>query len=187
MNGAGSSPPSLPGRKKDEDNKDQIRDTCAADAQRESPTRTVTPTQARSDVTEMPSTPPGVPGGEAGAGSGAPTVTEPAVESEDETEAEPHDELQTFDWEALQERYHSMIHDQAVAEDQMWEEFTQLINYFAIWSETTQSHEVDRSFKRLKTRIHHVQSSEDEFEGKRKHYINVVEAFQSALALLNRA
>lgn len=132
MNGIGSSPPSLFGRKKDEfeDNKDQVQDIIAADAQRESLTRTVTPTQAKSDVTEMPSTPPSVPGGEAGAASanGAATVAESAVEREDEMEVDPREAIQNFDWEELQQRYHQMIQEQTLAEDQLWDEFTRLIN-----------------------------------------------------------
>lgn len=123
MNGIGSSPPSLFGRK-DEDTKDQVQDIIAANAQRESLTRTVTPTPAKSDITEMPSTSPSVPGAEAGAA----TVTEPAVEREDEMAVDPQDEILKFDWEELQQRYHRMIKEQTLAEDQLWEEFTQLIN-----------------------------------------------------------
>lgn len=136
MNGIGSSPPSLFGRK-DEDTKDQIQDILVADAQRESLTRTVTPTPAKSDITEMPSTPTSVRGAETGAGAanGAATVTEPAVERGDEMAVDPQDAIQKFDWEELQQRYHRMIEEQTLAEDQLWEEFTQLINVRASTSE----------------------------------------------------
>lgn len=130
MNGTGSSPPSLFGRtgKKDRDSHDQIHDIVAADARRESPTRTLTPTQARSDITEMPPSPPSAPGGEVGTGSAnePPEVIEPAVEREDEMEVDPKDEIQKFDWEELERQYHHMIADQTDAENQLWEEFTQL-------------------------------------------------------------
>ncbi|QDS68296.1 hypothetical protein FKW77_010660 [Venturia effusa] len=190
MNGYHSSPPSIFGRTNEDDNKlkDHQEDNIAADAQQESPTQTATPSPAESDVTEMPST-PSPPRADAGGRSvnGPTIIGEPAVEREDEMDIDPKEEIQMFDWENLQQRYHQMIEEQGLAEDQLEEEFSKLINFFTIWLETTRSHEVDRSFKRLKTRVHHVRASEEQFEERRMHYLNVVAAFKSALALLNQS
>lgn len=124
MNGIGFSPPSPLGRKDADDNKDQIQETAiAADVQRESLTRTATPSP-----TEMPSS-PSAAGAEAevGPANRPPTVTEPAVECEDEMEVDPRDEIQEFDWGGLQQRYHNMIKERGHIEDQLWEEFSELL------------------------------------------------------------
>ncbi|OCK80524.1 hypothetical protein K432DRAFT_443091 [Lepidopterella palustris CBS 459.81] len=60
------------------------------------------------------------------------------------------------------------------------------MNFFTIWADTSQSHEAERSFKRLRTRMAHVQNSEEKLETTRLHYIQVVKAFESALQLLNK-
>lgn len=53
------------------------------------------------------------------------------------------------------------------------------------WSQTTVVRDEARALKRFKTQMQHVQNSEEDLEKKRKHYVNVVKAFESALALLN--
>jgi sugar (pentulose or hexulose) kinase len=126
MNGIPSS--SLPSGLQHGGNKEQIQNIIAAGAQRDS--RTSTP--SKSDVTDIPSTPPSIPSAGAGAGAGAAigaaTVTEAAVENEDEMEVEPSEEIQEFDWEELQERYHNMIKERGEAEHKLWDEFTELVN-----------------------------------------------------------
>jgi hypothetical protein len=39
--------------------------------------------------------------------------------------------------------------------------------------------------KRFRTQMYHVQNSEESLEKKREHYMDVVNAFERALALLN--
>ncbi|KAE8334830.1 hypothetical protein BDV24DRAFT_145058 [Aspergillus arachidicola] len=53
------------------------------------------------------------------------------------------------------------------------------------WSQTTVVRDEARALKRFKTQMQHVQNSEEDLEKKRKHYVDVVKAFESALALLN--
>lgn len=41
--------------------------------------------------------------------------------------------------------------------------------FYAVWAGTIKTHEVDRSYKRLKTQEYYVQAKEQELEGKRQH------------------
>lgn len=125
MNGIASSPPLLLSHQ-DEDNKTQLQDIIAADAERESHT----PTPANSDITDMPTTPRSDLDAESEAANGAAkTVMEAPEEIEDEmVVVEPSDEIQKFDWEELEHRYHQMIKERTTAEDQLANEFTQLLN-----------------------------------------------------------
>jgi hypothetical protein len=116
MNGSLSSPPPL--AQKHEDDEEQIQNIIATDS----------PTTGKSDITDMPSSPPGVTAAEARAEDGAAVTTEAVVQVEDEMEVEPAEELQKFDWEELQARYHQMIKERGDAEDKLWDEFKELID-----------------------------------------------------------
>ncbi|KAK5133275.1 hypothetical protein LTR08_008009 [Meristemomyces frigidus] len=112
-----------------------------------------------------------------------------ADESEAESEgattpSEPQITIARFDWNDLQQRYHDKMRELDLKEQDVYEEFETLCAYFSVWANTSQTHEVDRSFKRLKTQTTFVRHEEDELERKRSHYIKVVEAFKSALQLL---
>ncbi|KAL1867585.1 hypothetical protein Plec18167_008585 [Paecilomyces lecythidis] len=72
----------------------------------------------------------------------------------------------------------------AQAEQELRDETAKLLEVFMTWSQVAVSHDEDRAFKRFKTRMQHVQNSEMKLEDKKKHYANVVKAFESALALL---
>ncbi|EMC95293.1 hypothetical protein BAUCODRAFT_47991, partial [Baudoinia panamericana UAMH 10762] len=96
----------------------------------------------------------------------------------------PEDKIAEYHWEDLQERYHNKMKELTAREAAIFTEFNQLCEFFACWAATSQIHEVDRSFKRLKTQVTFVQHEELELEQKREHYIKVVEAFKSALQLL---
>ncbi|KAI7356558.1 hypothetical protein KC336_g22192 [Hortaea werneckii] len=63
-------------------------------------------------------------------------------------------------------------------------EFSSLCEYFGVWAQASETHEVGRSYKRLKTQVAYVENRESELESKRQHYIKVVDAFKSALELL---
>ncbi|KAK3675645.1 hypothetical protein LTR78_004286 [Recurvomyces mirabilis] len=98
--------------------------------------------------------------------------------------SEPQDEIADFDWTDLQARYHDRMTELQHNELKIVDEFSQLCDFFGIWADSMQTHEVGRSFKRLKTQTAYVRHEEDELEQKRGHYIKVVDAFKSALQLL---
>ncbi|KAF1989583.1 hypothetical protein K402DRAFT_349509 [Aulographum hederae CBS 113979] len=101
-------------------------------------------------------------------------------------DAGPGDKIEDFDWDDLERRYHDAIKERDDDEHRMYQEFQKLMEYFQVWAQTTSNHENDRSFKRLKTRMFHIQNSEARLEERRQHYKSVVEAFQRALNLLNK-
>ncbi|KAK5120378.1 hypothetical protein LTR85_006317 [Meristemomyces frigidus] len=123
------------------------------------------------------------------------TIPDDDMSAGSSTPSEPQDRIEGFDWQNLQERYHARMRELDADEHAIFAEFEGLCNamsgtklirvqYFAVWANTSQTHEVDRSYKRLKTQMTYVQHAEDELEQKRGHYIKVVEAFKSALLLL---
>ncbi|KAF2278205.1 uncharacterized protein EI97DRAFT_431473 [Westerdykella ornata] len=97
---------------------------------------------------------------------------------------DPADMIADFDWEHLAERYHDAIRDCDARETELLQEWESLMNFFRIWAEAGHAHETDRTYHRLRTRMTYVQHAEESLEKKRQHYIQVVEAFQLALQLL---
>ncbi|PLB33980.1 uncharacterized protein BDW47DRAFT_113056 [Aspergillus candidus] len=95
------------------------------------------------------------------------------------------EDLKNYDWEQLQERYLDLMEKHGETEEQLQAQISDLLEIFAAWSRVTVVRDETRAFKRFKTQIEHVQNSEDTLEQKRKHYVAVVKAFESALALLN--
>ncbi|TKA82857.1 hypothetical protein B0A55_00984 [Friedmanniomyces simplex] len=120
------------------------------------------------------------------------TIPDDASSDGVSTPSEPHDRIADFDWTDLERRYHHRMGELGRTENQIYEDFNQLCDasrqrkqaFFSVWAATSHTHEVDRSYKRLKTQTTLVQHQEDELERKRGHYIKVVEAFKSALQLL---
>ncbi|TKA48126.1 hypothetical protein B0A54_01618 [Friedmanniomyces endolithicus] len=112
------------------------------------------------------------------------TIPDDASSDSVSTPSEPHDRIAEFDWTDLERRYHHRMDELGATEHQIYDEFNQLCDFFGVWAATSQVHEVDRSYKRLKTQMTLVQHHEDDLERKRGHYIKVVEAFKSALQLL---
>ncbi|KAK0942568.1 hypothetical protein LTR29_005829 [Friedmanniomyces endolithicus] len=126
------------------------------------------------------------------------TIPDDASSDSVSTPSEPHDRIAEFDWTDLERRYHHRMDELGATEHQTYDEFNQLCDvnfpyeahdmdaddaqFFGVWAATSQVHEVDRSYKRLKTQMTLVQQHEDELERKRD--IKVVEAFKSALQLL---
>ncbi|KAK4973351.1 hypothetical protein LTR28_011234 [Elasticomyces elasticus] len=118
---------------------------------------------------------------------------------------DPDEGIESFAWDDLEQRYHDAMREREAVERGLHDEFSCLMDYFAIWAQTTTTHEVDRSFKRLKTQMAFVQHEEGALERKRQHCmlifsanlpnihvpaltgaadITVVKAFEGALALL---
>ncbi|KAF2636620.1 hypothetical protein P280DRAFT_472848 [Massarina eburnea CBS 473.64] len=157
-----------------------------APANNPAPIREVQPTQHRradSGETERPASAQLIHG----------TDTNEEVEEEEEEEDDEEEEeedwnaadpVAEFDWEGLHRRYHEVINNASEEEAALMEEWNQLMNFFKIWAEAGHSHETDRTFKRLQTRTSYTQNAETELEKSRMHYTQVVNAFQSALNLL---
>ncbi|CAI7579657.1 unnamed protein product [Penicillium manginii] len=93
--------------------------------------------------------------------------------------------LAECDWEQLQEKYTDAMDEHSRVEEELRAETARLLEVFTTWSQTTILQDEGRALKRFKTQMQHVQNSEVSVENKKKHYNDVVKAFQSALALLN--
>ncbi|CEO58533.1 hypothetical protein PMG11_03250 [Penicillium brasilianum] len=93
--------------------------------------------------------------------------------------------LEDCDWDQLQEKYTDAMDEHSHVEDDLRAETAKLLEVFSAWSQTTVLQDEKRALKRFKTQMQHVQNSELSLESKKKHYTEVVKAFQSALALLN--
>lgn len=106
-------------------------------------------------------------------------------EDDDEDEYDPAQRLKPLDWTRLEENYHDAMNKCDQDEAALTDEWAALMNFFQIWAQSGHTQETDRSFKRLKTRMAHVQRSEESIEKTRLHYVNVVQAFESAMQLLN--
>ncbi|BCS03852.1 uncharacterized protein AKAW2_70730A [Aspergillus luchuensis] len=97
----------------------------------------------------------------------------------------PSGNLMDYDWDQLQEEYIASMEKHENAERDLRNRVAKLLEIFMAWSETTVMRDEIRALKRFKTQMKHVQTSEEDLELKRKHYVDVVKAFESALALLN--
>ncbi|GFF57401.1 hypothetical protein IFM47457_09224 [Aspergillus lentulus] len=73
------------------------------------------------------------------------------------------------------------------AEEELRARSLRLLEIFTAWSQSAVLRDESRALKRFKTQSQHVQTSEEDLENRRKHYADVVKAFESALALLNNA
>ncbi|MCJ1272747.1 hypothetical protein MMC21_000534 [Puttea exsequens] len=92
--------------------------------------------------------------------------------------------LEKYDWDELEARYYAELEKCDEGEKAIQEDFRELIELFHRWTATGSKFEEERASKRLRTRIAFVQQSERSMEEKRLHYVKVVQAFESALALL---
>ncbi|KAJ6120260.1 hypothetical protein N7523_004540 [Penicillium sp. IBT 18751x] len=93
--------------------------------------------------------------------------------------------LEECDWKQLEEKYQDAMNEHSRVEEDIRVETAKLLEVFTAWSQTTVLQDEQRALKRFKTQTQHVQNSEIIVESKKKHYMEVVKAFQSALALLN--
>ncbi|KAF2146634.1 uncharacterized protein K452DRAFT_294187 [Aplosporella prunicola CBS 121167] len=105
--------------------------------------------------------------------------------TDNKPDLDPSAALEPYDWEDVAQRYHADIQELRSREDEILAHYSDLLGFFSLWVNASRTHEVDRTFNRLRTRTTHVQYSEEELEEKRQHYIRVVNAFESALKLLN--
>ncbi|KAJ5783654.1 uncharacterized protein N7518_009331 [Penicillium psychrosexuale] len=93
--------------------------------------------------------------------------------------------LEDCNWEQLQGKYADAMDEHGRVEENIRVETAKLLEAFMAWSQTTVSQDENRALKRFKTQMQHVQNSEVNVENKKKHYEEVIKAFQNALALLN--
>jgi len=94
------------------------------------------------------------------------------------------EQLPDFDWNQLYRRFEDRLQSCEAEEAQLSEDLNRLMAYFNVWLRSTQHHEPERLHKRIRTRMAHVQMSEDRLEESRQHYLEVIQAFKSALDLL---
>ncbi|KAF2739262.1 hypothetical protein EJ04DRAFT_519761 [Polyplosphaeria fusca] len=113
----------------------------------------------------------------------------PAEEMEQElmsSDDNPSEEIENFDWEDLESRYHTAMEQCHANEKDLMNEWADLIKFFKIWADAGHTQETNRTFSRLRTRMAHVENSEQRLEKSKQHYIQVVSAFQGALDLLSQ-
>ncbi|OQE31450.1 hypothetical protein PENSTE_c001G07651 [Penicillium steckii] len=115
----------------------------------------------------------------------SPQPIEPVVNDEFPIVARLTQGLAECDWDQLQEKYTDAMDEHSRVEEELRVETARLLEIFTAWSQTTVQQDEKRALKRFKTQMQHVQNSEVSVENKKKHYNDVVKAFQSALALLN--
>ncbi|KAK6004097.1 hypothetical protein QM012_008947 [Aureobasidium pullulans] len=113
-------------------------------------------------------------------------ISPPSDEHDKEEVTNPHDEMESFDWQGLETEYLNAMAKCKAEEDAHLQEFASLSQFFGVWAETISGHEQKRSHQRLKTQSALVMKKEEELEERRQHYVQVVEAFRMALSMLDR-
>ncbi|KAJ3495570.1 hypothetical protein NLG97_g3303 [Lecanicillium saksenae] len=116
-------------------------------------------------------------------GSRTPEVSQQQTQHPPSPEAS--EELQVFDWENFESRYEAALLSASEEEKAILKEAESLSKYFQAWAAAASSHDDARAVKRLQTRQRFVNLSEEKLSQKQQHYVEVVRAFESALALLN--
>ncbi|KAG9520953.1 hypothetical protein KCU99_g7808, partial [Aureobasidium melanogenum] len=111
----------------------------------------------------------------------------PPLDQHDEEDAtDPQEEMEPFDWQGLETSYLKAMAECKAEEDAHLQEFASLSQFFGVWAGTISGHEQKRSHQRLKTQSALVMRKEEELEERRKHYVQVVQAFRMALSMLDR-
>ncbi|KAL4977844.1 hypothetical protein BDW66DRAFT_149864 [Aspergillus desertorum] len=128
-------------------------------------------------------TPSRIPGPKSGIARSKPVVEQQPAALEDESEHK--DSIKNFDWSQLENIFIQTMEQHEKSEEELRDHITKLLQVFTAWSQTTVVHDESRALKRFRTQMHHVKNSEESLEKKRRHYMDVVKAFESALALLN--
>ncbi|KAF2155905.1 hypothetical protein K461DRAFT_290879 [Myriangium duriaei CBS 260.36] len=97
----------------------------------------------------------------------------------------PEDPLEPFDWDELEQQYHAIVVEKEKEFDEIWTEYCQLQDFFSIWTGMIGKRETERTFKRHKTQQFYVRQEEEKLDKLREHYVGVMNAFKSAMALFN--
>ncbi|OAQ99697.1 hypothetical protein LLEC1_03522 [Akanthomyces lecanii] len=113
--------------------------------------------------------------------SGSQTPETPQLQVPDPSSPEALEKLQAFDWEDFESRYEAALLRASEEEKSILKEAESLSK---AWAAAASSHDDARAVKRLQTRQRFVNLSEEKLSQKQQHYVEVVQAFESALALL---
>ncbi|KEF59418.1 uncharacterized protein A1O9_04262, partial [Exophiala aquamarina CBS 119918] len=95
-------------------------------------------------------------------------------------------DLESLDWNDLEERYKREIQPHIDSEQAVMTEFGSRFQQFMLYMQVCNDQEAERAIKRLRTRISLAQNSEQSLAQKQEHRTKVLEAFQSAMALLGK-
>ncbi|PBP20991.1 hypothetical protein BUE80_DR008181 [Diplocarpon rosae] len=93
-------------------------------------------------------------------------------------------ELADYDWDDFERRYTDHMSKLDEEENKDYENFDNHATSFLIWAQSASQRDNARISKRLKTRSRFTQLAENSLEDKKRHYVDVVSAFQKALDLL---
>ena len=102
----------------------------------------------------------------------------------DDPALDPSVRLEEYEWAELSQQFERRMEAMRVVEEGIWEEWRGWGEILGAWASTISVHDEERANKRLRTRVAFTQGAEESLEAKRQHYIKVVQAFESALALL---
>ncbi|KAL1636849.1 hypothetical protein SLS56_000943 [Neofusicoccum ribis] len=112
------------------------------------------------------------------------------AQTEDD-ELDPGQPLADFDWTELEARYHGAMKERNAEEQELFNEFERLMNFFQMWANTTTFHETDRTFTRMqRTNWRRREATVSIIATLRNVVVDiladlkVVDAFESALRLL---
>lgn len=101
-----------------------------------------------------------------------------------EVPVEIPDTPQDFDWDDFERRFEQALRDADENEKQILKEVETMSASFRAWASAASARDDERAAKRLQTRRRFVNMSEEKMEQKQRHYTQVVQAFENALALL---
>ncbi|PBP22432.1 hypothetical protein BUE80_DR006659 [Diplocarpon rosae] len=93
-------------------------------------------------------------------------------------------ELADYDWDDFERRYTDHMSKLDEEENKDYENFDNHATSFLVWAQSASQRDNARISKRLKTRSRFTQLAENSLEDKKRHYVDVVSAFQKALDLL---
>lgn len=102
----------------------------------------------------------------------------------DDPALDPSVRLENYEWDELTAQFERRMEAMRVVEEGIWDEWRGWGDMFGAWASTISLHDEERASKRLRTRVAFTQGAEESLESKRMHYIKVVQAFESAMALL---
>ncbi|KAL2436816.1 hypothetical protein ABEF95_014569 [Exophiala dermatitidis] len=100
-------------------------------------------------------------------------------------ERDPAADLEPMDWDDLEAQYNKEVQSKVAAEQEIMSEFSARFEQFMLYMQVSADYEAERAIKRLRTRIAITRNTETALAQKQAHHAKVLEAFQSAMNLLN--
>ncbi|KAG4440983.1 hypothetical protein IFR05_003547 [Cadophora sp. M221] len=111
---------------------------------------------------------------------------EQSNDSDEEEEDDGESILMGFEWSDFEHRYTENLRNKFEEECNIIAEFDEWAAGFISWAQAGVEHDNGRMSKRLRTRIEFTQQQENSLGDKKKHYVGVVAAFQTAMDMLRR-